>query len=42
MIRCNTVIITNEVIKHIGLALGCDFGEFTLSDYEQANNIVGL
>ncbi len=37
-----TQAITSAVLKAIGKALGCEFSEFTLSDYESVNEIIGL
>ena len=37
-----TQIITNKVLSAIGEALGCEFKEFTLTDYTAATNVIGL
>lgn len=37
-----TQVITNAVIKAISNVLGCEFEEFTVSDYENVKGIVGL
>lgn len=37
-----TQLLTNAVVKAIGEALGENYGEFTLSDYQEVTDILGL